>query len=128
MFLGSGIFTLFDPQAMGEALGIAPVDISGETEIRATYGGLVIGAGLLLIGGLFSKELAIAALAGTVFGGGGLVVTRLIVEAFFGEPGFSANQAFVIAFELLMISLALVLLRRAIGNFRRQAGRDRGGP
>ena len=36
IFLVSGIFTFFNPQAMGEALGIAPVNISGETEIRAT--------------------------------------------------------------------------------------------
>ena len=72
IFLASGIFTFFDPHAMGHALGIAPVDISGETEIRAMYGGLVVGSGLLLISGLFWRELAIAALAGTVFGGGGL--------------------------------------------------------
>ena len=53
IFLASGIFTFFDPHAMGHALGIAPVDISGETEIRAMYGGLVVGSGLLLISGLF---------------------------------------------------------------------------
>ena len=119
IFLASGIFTFFDPHAMGEALGIAPVDISGETEIRATYGGLVVGSGLLLVGGLFSRELAIAALAGTVFGGGGLVFTRLIIEIFFGEPGFAINQGIVIVFELTMISLAYVLLRRAIRDYRR---------
>lgn len=87
----------------------------------------MIGAGLLLIGGLVSKELAIAALAGTVFGGGGLVITRLIIEVFFGEPGIAINQALVIVFELLMITLAYVLLRRAIGNYRRNCGRDSGG-
>ena len=128
IFIGSGIFTFFDPHAMGEALGIAPVDISGETEIRATYGGLVVGCGLLLIGGLYSKELAIAALAGTVFGGGGLVFTRLIIEIFFGAPGFAINQGIVIVFELTMIGLAYVLLQRAIRDYRLSAGAGPAGP
>ena len=126
IFLVSGIFTFFNPQAMGEALGIAPVDISGETEIRATYGGLVVGSGLLLISGLFSRELALAALAGTVFGGGGLVFTRLVIEIFGGEPGFAVNQGIVIVFELTMISLAYLLLRRAIRDYQRPA--EAGGP
>ncbi len=121
IFLASGIFTFFDPHAMGHALGIAPVDISGETEIRAMYGGLVVGSGLLLISGLFWRELAIAALAGTVFGGGGLVVTRLIIEIFFGETGIALNQGVVIVFEIAMISLAYILLRRAIRDYRQSA-------
>ena len=117
VFLVSGIFTFFNPEAMGEALGIAPVNVSGETEIRATYGGLVVGAGLLLLCGLRSRVLAIAALAGTLFGGGGLVFTRLVIEIFFGESGFAINQAIVIVFELAMIALAWVLLRRAMRDY-----------
>ena len=42
IFMASGIFTFFDPHTMGEALGIMPINASGETEIRATYGGLVV--------------------------------------------------------------------------------------
>ena len=45
VFLASGIFTFFDPHTMGQALGIAPLNASGETEILATYGGLVVGTG-----------------------------------------------------------------------------------
>ncbi|MDE2770598.1 MAG: hypothetical protein OXI44_05425 [Bacteroidota bacterium] len=121
IFLAAGIFTFFDPHTMGEALGIVPIDFSGETELRATYGGLVAGSGLLLVGGLFSRELAIAALAGTVFGGGGLMFTRLIIEVFFGEPGIAVNQGIIIVFELAMISFAYVLLRRAIRDYRQSA-------
>ena len=128
IFLASGIFAFFDPYALGDALGIAPVDSSGETEIRATYGGLVVGAGLLLVGGLFSRELAIAALAGTVFGGGGLVFTRLIVEIFSGDPGLAVNQGIIIVFELAMISFAYLLLRRAVRGYRRSHGVRPPGP
>ena len=97
---------------MGEALGIGIVDPSGTTEIRATYGGLVVGSGLLLLSGLFSRVLAVAALAGTVFGAGGLVSTRIALEIFGG--GFSANQLIVIVFEIALVSLAYALLRRAM--------------
>ena len=117
IFLVSGIFTFFNPEAMGTALGIAPVNVSGETEIRATYGGLVVGSGLLLLCGLRSRVLAIAALAGTFFGGGGLVLTRIVIETFFGESGFAINQAIVIVFEIIMIALAWILLQRAIRDY-----------
>ena len=43
IFIVSGLFAFIDPQAMGEWLGIAAIDVTGETEIRATYGGLVLG-------------------------------------------------------------------------------------
>ena len=102
---------------MGEALGIGIVDPSGTTEIRATYGGLVVGSGLLLLSGLFSRVLAVAALAGTVFGAGGLVSTRIALEIFGG--GFSANQLIVIVFEIALVSLAYALLRRAMKDLWR---------
>ena len=60
IFMASGIFTFFDPHTMGQALGIAPMNASGETEIRATYGGLVVGSGLLVLAGLFSRLMAVA--------------------------------------------------------------------
>ena len=57
IFIASGIFTFFDPHTMGQALGIAPMNASGETEIRATYGGLVLA-------GLFSRLMAVAVSTG----------------------------------------------------------------
>lgn len=117
IFLVTGTFTFFNPEAMGEALGIAPVNVSGETEIRATYGGLVVGSCLLLLCGLRSRVLAVGGLAGTFFGGGGLVLTRIVLETFFGESEFAINQAIVIVFEIIMIALAWILLQRAIRDY-----------
>ena len=111
IFLASGIFTFFNPHAMGEALGIAPLNSSGETEIRATYGGLVIGSGLLVLSGLFNRLLTVAALAGVFFGGGGLMCTRVVIQAM---EGFTINQTIVAAFELSMVAVALFLLRAAM--------------
>lgn len=111
IFLASGIFTFFDPHAMGEALGIAPLNASGETEIRATYGGLVIGSGVLVLSGLFNRILTVAALAGTFLGAGGLVSTRIVIQAM---DGFTVNQGIVAVFELTMVVIAFLLLKAAM--------------
>ncbi|MDE0153460.1 MAG: DUF4345 family protein [Gammaproteobacteria bacterium] len=111
IFLASGIFTFVDPHTMGEALGIAPMNPSGETEIRATYGGLVVGSGLLVLSGLFHRLMTVAALAGTFFGAGGLVSTRIVIQAM---DGFTINQGIVAAFELTMVAIAFLLLRAAM--------------
>ena len=109
VFIVSGIFTFFDPHAMGEALGIAPLNASGETEILATYGGLVVGSGLLLVAGLFHELMAVSALAGVLFGAGGLVSTRIAIQA---TEGFTINQTIVAVFELSIVVVALLLLKR----------------
>lgn len=118
-FIASGLFAFVNPHAVGAFLGIAPVDAAGLTEIRATYGGLMTGIGLLLACGLRSGRLALAALACTVFGVGGLVLTRLAMEVFSGEPGIAANQGIIIAFELPAVGLAVFFLRRALAEGRR---------
>ena len=114
IFLASALFAYVYPHTLGLAMGIAPADPSGVTEIRATYGGLVAGIGLLLISGLWSKRLAFAGLACTVFGVGALMLTRLLAEVLAGGPGISANQGLAIVFELLVVAFGGVLLRRAI--------------
>ena len=105
IFMASGIFTFFDPHTMGQALGIAPMNASGETEIRATYGGL------LVLAGLFSRLMAVAALAGTFFGAGGLMSTRIVIQAM---EGFTVNQGIVAVFELSMVVIAFLLLKAAM--------------
>ena len=114
IFVASALFAYVDPHALGLAMGIAPADPSGVTEIRATYGGLVAGIGLLLISGLWSKRLAFAGLACTVFGVGALALTRLLAEVLAGGPGISANQGLAIVFELFVVAFGVVFLRRAM--------------
>ena len=107
----TGTFTFFDPNAMGELLGVSPIGQAGETEIRATYGGLVVGSGLLVLSGLFNRLLTVAALAGTFFGAGGLMSTRIIIQAM---DGFTINQAVVAVFELTIVVIAFLLLRASM--------------
>lgn len=113
IFIASAVFALIDPHTLGAAMGIAAADPSGVTEIRATYGGLVAGIGLLMISGVWSRRLAFAGLACAVFGVGALALTRLLAEVFAGGPGISTNQGLAIAFELIVLALGVFFLRRA---------------
>lgn len=47
IFVGFGIWGLFDPVAMVAEFGIELQDPNGKTFIRASYGGFLIGAGIL---------------------------------------------------------------------------------
>ena len=38
IFIASGLFAFIDPHAMGAWLGIAPIDVTGETGIAAIQG------------------------------------------------------------------------------------------
>ena len=116
IFAASGLWACIDPLATAEFLGITAVDLSGETEIRATYGGLVLGIGLLMLCGVRWRRLALAGLACVVFGVGALVATRLVVEVFFGGPGIAWNQGIIIAFELIVVLAALLLFRQALAE------------
>ena len=118
LYLASAAFAFLDPQGIGAWLGIASLEASGHTEIRATYGGLMLGTGLLLAAGVWSRNLALAGLLGTVFGVGCLALTRLVAEAFFGEPGIDPNQAIVTVFELAAAALAAFFARRALRENR----------
>ncbi|WP_446831466.1 DUF4345 family protein [Candidatus Foliamicus sp.] len=118
LFVASAAFAYLNPQGMGAWLGIASLEESGHTEIRAVYGGLVLGNGLLLAAGIWSRNLALAALLATVFGLGCLALTRLIVAALFGAPGIEPNQGIVIAFELAAVIPAAYFARRALREDR----------
>lgn len=119
LYFASALYAYVDPAALGEWLGIASLTASGNTEIRATYGGLVLGAGLLLAAGVWSRNLALAGLLSTVFGLGCLALTRLVAEVFSGGPGVDANQGIVTVFELAAAALAVFFARRALREDRR---------
>lgn len=118
LYFASAAFAFLDPQGVGAWLGIASLEASGHTEIRATYGGLVLGTGLLLAAGVWSRNLALAGLLFTVFGVGCLALTRLVAEVFFGDPGIDPNQGFLIVIELAAVALAAFFARRALRENR----------
>ncbi|MCY4514838.1 MAG: hypothetical protein OXC69_06875, partial [Candidatus Tectomicrobia bacterium] len=64
-----------------------------------------------VISGLFNRLMTVAALAATFFGAGGLMLTRVVIQAM---EGFTVNQAIVATFELSMVVFAFFLLRAAL--------------
>ena len=114
VLVGTGIAALVNPQGVVESLGIAVIDISGQSEMRATYGGLPLGWGLLLIAGLRYQTLALSGLVFTLFGGGGLLLARFATALAIGPPAFTGTVTSLILFEVVMVAFAYVLLRRAI--------------
>ena len=51
MWLGYGVWCFTDPGYLREAAGIAFISTTGNVDLRATYGGLQMAIGLLLLGG-----------------------------------------------------------------------------
>ena len=112
--LGAGIAALVNPQGVAESLGVAAIDISGQSELRATYGGLTLGWGLLLIVGLRYQSLALSGLAFTLFGGGCLLLARFATALALGPSGFTGAVTSLILFEVAMVAFAYVFLRRTL--------------
>ncbi|MCY4198258.1 MAG: DUF4345 family protein [Gammaproteobacteria bacterium] len=110
----TGLFALVSPDTMAASLGIAALGVVGDIEIRAVYGGLTLGWGLLLLLGLRVRVLALSGLAFTAIGGGCLLLTRFITALTFGASGFSGVVTTLILIEVGMVGLAYVLLRHAI--------------
>ena len=110
----SGIAALINPNGIAESLGIAAVDIAGHSELRATYGGLTLGWGGLLLAGLRYPSMALAGFGFTTFGGGGLVLARFFTALSLGGEGFTGAVTTIILFEVAMVAVAYILLRQAL--------------
>lgn len=114
VFVVAGIWALIAPDLVAETLGLAAIDVAGHSELRATYGGLPLGWGLLLLAGLRYPVFATAGLAFTTLGGGGLVLARFATAVSLGAEGFTGSVTSIILFEVVMVAFAYVLLRRTL--------------
>ena len=114
LLAGSGLFALISPHVIATSLGIAALGVVGEIEIRAVYGGLTLGWGILLLLGVWFRVLATSALAFTVIGGGCLLLSRFMSALAFGSSGFGGVVTSLILVEVVMVAFAYVLLRQAI--------------
>ena len=114
VMFGAGVAALIDNQGMTASLGVAAFGVPGEIELRAVYGGLMIGWGVMLLAGLRFPLLAISSLAFTVIGGGCLLLTRFVTALTFGPAGFGGVMTSLILFEVVMVAIAYALLRQAL--------------
>ncbi len=111
VWLPYGIYCFFAPHSLADAAGVVYSSPTGSTELRAMYGGLQAGIGLLAGLGVFRASLRRPALVALAFLTGGLVTTRLLGAALDG--GVSSYTATAIVFELTSVVLASALAFRS---------------
>jgi hypothetical protein len=109
VWLPYGAYCFLHPAYLDQAAGVASQTATGMTEIRAMYGGLQIGIGLLALAGLLRDGFRRHALVTLAFLCGGLCTTRL--AGAFLDGGFSSYTTGALVFEIGSTALALWLLR-----------------
>lgn len=114
LFFPYGVYCFLVPGFLAEAAGVAATTPTGSTELRAMYGGLQAGFGLLLLAAARDARLHLAAFAALAFLVPGLASTRLIGSLMDG--GLSAYTAGALVFEFGITALAVPRLRQALAS------------
>lgn len=109
-FLLIGAHTFADPLAAMAPVELNVGTVSALNELRANYGGLQIGMGLLLLAGLWRTALTGPALLAQALLVGGLAVGRLVSLALDGQPNDLVLG--LLALESVVALVSLTLLRR----------------
>lgn len=109
-FLPYGVYCFFVPGALAEAAGVVATTATGSTELRAMYGGLQTGIGLLAGLAMFRAAWVRPALLATAFVAGGLFFARITGSTL--ERGWSQYTGMAMAFESTMLVVSVALLRR----------------
>ncbi len=109
IFFGYGVVCLFSPSMPADYAGISLPTSSGETEIRAMYGGLQAALGAFLVGCAFSANRQAEGLRVMVFLIGGLALGRafgLLLD------GLTSYNIYALAYEASVAVVALWALRQ----------------
>ena len=110
VFLGYGVVCLFTPSMPADYAGIALSTSSGETEIRAMYGGLQAALGAFLIFCAVSTSRQAEGLRTMAFLMGGLALGRafgLLLD------GLSPYNVYALVYESVAALVALWALRQS---------------
>jgi len=111
LFVPYGIYCFFVPGSLAEAAGVVATTKTGSTELRAMYGGLQTGFGLLAAFALVRADFVRPALLATAFAGGGLFIARITGSTL--EYGWSQYTGIALALEATLLGVSVLLLRRA---------------
>lgn len=106
-----GLYCFLQPQALGALAGIGPLTATGATELRAMYGGLQAGIGLMALIGARENRWQRSVLLSLFCIYGGLVSARAIAAVSGGD--YSAYTLGALAFEGLSCLISLSLFRRS---------------
>lgn len=101
---------LFAPEALEQIAGLAASSPTGTTEIRAMYGGLEVGVGVMCLIAIFRPDLVRAALFALACLTGGLVVGRALGWAIDGSG--TPYTVSVLSFEVFTFVVSALVLSR----------------
>ncbi|HKJ24546.1 MAG TPA: DUF4345 family protein [Myxococcota bacterium] len=111
LFVPYGIYCFFVPGSLTEAAGVVSITATGATELRAMYGGLQTGLGLLAGLAVVRADWVRPALLAVAFAGGGLFCARITGSTL--ESGWSQYTGIALALEASLLVVSVLLLRRA---------------
>lgn len=117
MWLGYGVWCFVNPGYLRDATGIAFISTTGNIDLRATYGGLQMAIGILLLGGALRAVAARQTLLAYGVLCAGIGSARLAGALL--EAQWSTYTFFAVCFELGSVVAVLLLL--APGMRRRRA-------
>ncbi|MBK6288956.1 MAG: DUF4345 family protein [Gammaproteobacteria bacterium] len=111
MWLGYGVWCFTDPGYLREAAGIAFISTTGNVDLRATYGGLQMAIGLLLLGGALRAVATRPVLLSYGVLCAGIGSARLAGALL--EAEWSTYTLFAVCFEIGSVAAVLLLFARA---------------
>lgn len=109
VWLPYGLYCFAQPGYLAEAAGVAAASTTGTVELRAMYGGLQAGIGVLAALGAMRAERMRPALLALLFLAAGLGLARLLGALSAGE--LSGYTAFALVFEGVTAGVSAFLLR-----------------
>lgn len=108
VWLPYGIYCLAQPESLAAAAGVLSTSHTGTIELRAMYGGLQGGVGMLCLAAALRAGLVRPALVCLAFLCSGLALARLSGAAL--EREVSSYTALGLTFETLSAALSVALL------------------
>ena len=111
VFVAFGLWGLLSPAAMVESFGVSLDTPDGKTMIRASYGGFLIGEGLLFAWCALLPERVRFGLTAVALMTTPILLSRLLGMALDGAT--SRYHLAYVAIELIGVALALMFLRKA---------------
>jgi hypothetical protein len=112
LFLPYGVYCFFQPGFLAGAAGVGASTPTGNTELRAMYGGLQMAIGALALLGALRPGFQRPALLLIACVGGGLGAARLLGAVLDGA--WSSYTVAGLALEWTLLLVAFSLLRRSL--------------
>lgn len=107
VWLGYGAYCFLFPETLTKAAGLVASTPTGLTELRAMYGGLQMGLGVIALLALLREDLVRPALFALATVSIGLFSTRLVGAVI--DSGFSEYTNGALGFEFIASAVALTL-------------------